>query len=91
MCVGSDDPIRLGRDSESDCVPLTCLSCDPYQNQRLAAPTNTTFVARIGPSGDQRGYMGITSEENPIIRCIMPHSYTLLLLLTLMKIHGSNV
>jgi hypothetical protein len=59
---GGDPPLHLGRAPSSDCQPLVCSACDPYQNQRLAAPSNTTFVAHIGPSGDQRGYMGITGR-----------------------------
>ena len=68
VITAGDPPLHLGRASSSDCVPLQCSSCDPYQNQRIEAPSNTTFVAQIGPSGDQRGYMGITGEETtPLI------------------------
>ena len=65
--VGTDRPIHLGRDGSNDCVALQCSSCDPFQNDRIVASSSTTFVARIGPSGDQRGYIGITGEENPLV------------------------
>ena len=62
-----DPPLHLGRAGSSDCMSLQCSTCEPYQNERLTAPSGTTFTARIGPSGDVRGYIGITGEENPLI------------------------
>ena len=69
--VGGDPPLHLGRAPSSDCQPLVCSACNPYQNRRLAAPSNTTFVAQIGPSLDQRGYMGITGEADPLVRTLI--------------------
>jgi hypothetical protein len=57
-----DAPLHLGRQPSENCKPLVCSSCDAYETQTLVADDNATFVARIGPSGDQRGYMGITGR-----------------------------
>ena len=74
VCTDGDPPLHLGRAGSSDCVPLQCSTCEPYQNEQLTAPSGTTFTARIGPSGDVRGYIGITGEENPLISWI--HMYS---------------
>ena len=78
--VGGDAPLHLGRASSSDCVSLRCSSCPPYQNQKITAPSSQTFVARIGPSGDERGYMAITGEATPFItssyQTYTTHTYT---------------
>ena len=66
FCADGDDPIHLGRSSSSDCAALTCSSCRAYKNQQITALTSTTFVARIGPSGNERGYIAIT-RETPLI------------------------
>jgi hypothetical protein len=57
-----DAPLHLGRQPSKDCESLVCSSCDAYETQTLVAPSDATFVAHIGPSGDQRGYMGITGR-----------------------------
>ena len=62
--AGGDAPLHLGRRPSKDCEPLVCSSCDAYETQTLVAPSSATFVAHIGPSGDQRGYMGITGESS---------------------------
>ena len=68
VITAGDPPLHLGRASSSDCVPLQCSFCEPFQNERIEASSSTTFVAHIGPSGDSRGYMAITGEEtNPLI------------------------
>ena len=69
--VEGDPPLHFGRAPSSDCQPLVCSLCEPYQNRRLAAPSNTTFVAQIGPSAAQRGYMGITGEADPLVRTLI--------------------
>ena len=60
--TGTDDPIHLGREPQDQCVGVqfVCESCIPFENERIIAREDTTFQARIGPSGNERGYMGIT-------------------------------
>ena len=60
--TADDDPIHLGRAAQDQCsgVELVCGGCMPFENERIIARENTTFQARIGPSGNERGYMGIT-------------------------------
>jgi hypothetical protein len=55
-------PLHLGRQPSKNCPPLVCPRCKPYETQTLVAPSDATFVARISPSGNQRGYMGITGR-----------------------------
>ena len=60
--IATDDPIHLGREPQDQCVGVqfVCESCIPFENERIIALGDTTFQARIGPSGNERGYMGIT-------------------------------
>ena len=62
ISIVGDDPIHLGRAPEDQCnnTQLVCQSCMPFENERIIALEDTTFQARIGPSGNERGYMGIT-------------------------------
>ena len=76
IIIGDDAPLHLGRASSKSCTPLSCFTCPPYQNQRITANSNATFIARIGPSGDQRGYMAITGEDVPIINSLTSKLYT---------------
>ena len=89
--VGGDAPLHLGRASSSDCVALRCSSCPPYQNQKITAPSSQTFVARIGPSGDERGYMAITGEATPLItssyQTYTTHTYTR----TISDVHNTHL
>ena len=34
----------------------------PFENEQFIARENATFHARVGPSGNERGYMGITGK-----------------------------
>ncbi len=54
--------VNFGRDPIDECVnvDLVCDSCPPYQNQQFIERQNATFLVRVGPSGNERGYMGIT-------------------------------
>jgi len=60
--IANDDPIHLGRDPNNQCigVQFVCENCIPFENERIIAREDTTFQARIGPSGNERGYMAIT-------------------------------
>ena len=60
--TADDDPIYFGRAAQDQCsgVELVCGGCMPFENESIIARENTTFQARIGPSGNERGYMGIT-------------------------------
>ena len=60
--VATDGPLHLGRASLDECgdTSLTCQTCPPYIGQQIIAREDTTFRAVIGPSGNERGYMGIT-------------------------------
>ena len=62
IIIGGDSPIHLGRTSEDECtgVDLVCQTCDPFTSTEIIARDNTTFSVTIGPSGNERGYMGIT-------------------------------
>ena len=63
MFIVGDDPIHLGRDPNDQCnntQPMCQPRCMPFQNELIIAREDTTFQARIGPSGNERGYMGIT-------------------------------
>ena len=62
MQTGGDAPIHLGRTPNNECngVQLTCRQCDPFPLKQMIARENTTFEAVIGPSGNPRGYTGIT-------------------------------
>ena len=64
--TGTDDPIHFGREPQNQCVgvPFVCESCIPFENEIITAREDTTFQARIGPSGNERGYMGITGILN---------------------------
>ncbi len=55
-------PVHLGRTPLNRCTstPIVCPSCDPFEAKTLDLPDNATLTVRIGPSGRQRGYMGIT-------------------------------
>lgn len=59
-----DPPLHLGRESEQDCAGgLRCPNCPPFQETVMdATGRNETFVANVGPTGNQRGYMAIASE-----------------------------
>ncbi|KAL5467444.1 hypothetical protein EMCRGX_G031668 [Ephydatia muelleri] len=41
---------------------LTCTACKPFGATKIVALENKTFVARIGPSGADRGYIAITGQ-----------------------------
>ena len=60
--IASQAPIHLGRMPRDDCArtQLVCRSCQPFENEQIVARESTTFQARIGPAGNERGYMGIT-------------------------------
>ena len=66
ISIATDDPIHLGREPQDQCVGVqfVCESCIPFENERIIAREDTTFQARIGPSGNERGYMGITGTIN---------------------------
>ena len=63
--TATDAPIHLGRTPRDECrgVELVCSSCQPFVNEQIIARESTTFQARIGPSGNERGYMGITGNN----------------------------
>ena len=69
-------PLHLGRAPSSDCQPLQCSACLRYQNQRITASSNATFVAHIGPAAAQRGYMAITGEMNLLLEYIPPAAHS---------------
>ena len=60
--TATDDPIHLRREPQDQCVGIKfiCDSCIPFENRNITAREDTTFQARIGPSGNERGYVGIT-------------------------------
>ena len=60
--AGRDSPIHLGRTPQNQCssAQLVCGGCQPFRNERIIARDDATFLAQIGPSGNERGYMGIT-------------------------------
>lgn len=62
--TGTDPPIRLGREPANECTRgLRCPNCPPFREVVFnATARNETFVANIGPPGNERGYMAITSE-----------------------------
>ena len=62
IITGSADPIHLGRTPVDECinVDLVCDTCDPFVNNNITVTDNATFSITIGPSGNERGYMGIT-------------------------------
>ena len=69
--TGGDPPLNFGREPSRRCSGLQCTSCtSAFKNQRLVAADDATFVARIGPSGAQRGYMGITGEWPLCLSCL---------------------
>ena len=62
--TADDDPIHLGRTPELDCNGgLVCPDCPPFKETVFdASGRNETFVAKIGPPGNERGYQAIASE-----------------------------
>ena len=58
----NDPPVHFGRSPVNNCPQaVRCRkSCDPFTAKRIVALQDETFVARIGPSGGERGYSGIT-------------------------------
>ncbi len=64
MCcvTDSDFSIHLGRTPLNQCinVDLVCDTCDPFDNNNITVTDTATFNITIGPSGNERGYMGIT-------------------------------
>ena len=62
IIIGGDSSIHLGRTSEDECtgVDLVCESCAPFENENFTVTDSATFIVTIGPSGNQRGYLGIT-------------------------------
>ena len=45
-------------------VSLACQSCSPFTNNMIIAREDTAFDVVIGPSGNERGYMGITGNKH---------------------------
>jgi len=60
--AAGDPPIHLGRTPQDQCtgIQLTCRGCQPFVNEQIVARNGATFLAQIGPSGNERGYMAIT-------------------------------
>ena len=60
--AAGDPPIHLGRAPQDQCtgIQLACRACQPFVNERIVARNDATFLAQIGPSGNERGYMAIT-------------------------------
>ena len=78
--AGRDSPIHLGRTPQDQCSgsQLVCGGCQPFRNERIIARDDATFLAQIGPSGNERGYMGITGEGmfrnvTPVSACACTH------------------
>ena len=64
-CTGNDPPVHFGRSPPvNNCAQaVRCRkSCDPFTPKKIVALQDETFVARIGPSGGERGYSGITGS-----------------------------
>lgn len=57
-------PIHLGRSPLDRCssTPIMCPTCQPFSGTTMELPEDTTLRVRIGPSGRERGYMGITGQ-----------------------------
>ena len=72
-CTAGDPPIQLGRTPQDQCsgTQLVCRGCQPFVNERITARVNATFLAQIGPSGNERGYMSITGIDFIHIHCEM--------------------
>ena len=66
-----DSTIHLERTPEDQCVgvDLVCDSCDPFENENITVTDNATFSFTIGPSGNERGYMGITGTIMFLYNC----------------------
>lgn len=70
MCVwilSENTPaIHLGRQPLDRCAStsITCASCPPFTGKTLSVLQNATLRVRIGPSANERGYMGITGYCN---------------------------
>ena len=63
MNAGTDAPIHFGRTPRDDCAgiqPDCRRNCPSFRNERIIADENVPLQVRIGPSGNERGYMGIT-------------------------------
>ena len=65
VSTAGDPPIQLGRTPQDQCsgTQLVCRGCQPFLNERIIARDNATFLAQIGPSGNERGYMSITGID----------------------------
>lgn len=61
IIIATDSPIHLGRDPTNDCRGgLICPNCPPFEETVMdATGREETFVANIGPPGNERGYMAI--------------------------------
>ncbi len=64
LSAAGDPPFHFGRTPVDNCrEDVRCRrTCSPFSSTRITALEDTTFVARIGPAGLERGYTGITGK-----------------------------
>ena len=63
MFTVNEAPINFARAPQDQCTEqLVCQSCDPFKGKQMSAGSDNTFTVQIGPSGNERGYMGITGK-----------------------------